>query len=233
MITVLIVVLVVSGALMLGAGWGLWGPRNARREGFLVALAGGAVLFSAVRELIGPALEAGHFASALGGIAGGALLFAGADYLVDEHWGPQSGGGMLAAITLDGIPENLALGVVLMSAGGPEVMALAGSIFLSNLPEAASGARQMRSNGMSRARVFALWTATAALLSVAAIGGNLALRDSPGELLSLIRCLAAGAVIASLATEVFPQAYREDRHWSGVATALGLILALLLGMPAG
>jgi len=36
-------------------------------------------------------------------------------------------------------------------------------------------------------------------------------------------------VIASLATEVFPQAFREDRHLAGIATAVGVLLALGLG----
>ena len=37
------------------------------------------------------------------------------------------------------------------------------------------------------------------------------------------------AVVASLATEVFPQAYQEDRHLAGIATAAGVLLALALG----
>lgn len=41
--------------------------------------------------------------------------------------------------------------------------------------------------------------------------------------------LIVAAVVASLATEVFPQAFKEDRHWAGIATALGVILAFVLG----
>ena len=231
----LIVVAVVSGALLLGAAWGLWGRLSAELEGFLVALAGGALLFSVVRELIEPSITRGDIWLATCGVAAGALTFAIADFWVDEHWGPKSGGGLLAAITLDGIPENLALGVALIGAGPMEVAALAGSIFLSNLPEAAGGAKQMRSSGHSKWRAFWLWTATAALLSGAAIAGNLGLRGVSEDYLAVIRCFAAGAVVASLATEVFPEAYREDKNWSGIATALGVILALLLGTlaPAG
>ncbi len=39
---------------------------------------------------------------------------------------------------------------------------------------------------------------------------------------------AGGAIIASLATEIFPKAYRRDHHMAGVATALGLLAALLV-----
>lgn len=232
MLTLLVVVGVVSGALLIGAAWGLWGKLPDALEGFLVALAGGALLFSVTTELIEPSLEESTLWIVALGVAAGAIVFAVADYLIDEKWGGKSGGGLLAAITLDGIPENLALGVALIGAGSTEVAALAGSILLSNLPEAAGGAKEMGSLGHSKAKVFALWTATAVLLSAAAILGNFLLEGASVHHLAAIRCFAAGAVIASLATEVFPKAFNHDRHWAGIATALGAIMALGLGSLA-
>ena len=230
--TMAIVILVVSGALVAGAAWGIYGRLGERTEGFLVALAGGALLLSVVTELIEPSVEKSSLAVAAAATALGAIVFACVDYLIDEKWGADKGGGLLAAITLDGIPENLALGVALLGAGGLEVAALAGSILLSNLPEAAGGARQMRDGGISKGKAMLLWTATAALLSICAVAGNLLLDGASEHVLAFIRCLAAGAVIASLATEVFPQAYKEDRHWAGIATALGVLLALFLSQLA-
>ena len=230
---VLAVVLIVSGALVAGAAWGIYGSLPERVEGFLVAVAGGALLLSVTSELIEPSIENSSVFHAMLGVAVGAIVFALADYLIDEKWGSNSGGGLLAAITLDGIPENLALGVALIGAGGLEVAALAGSILLSNLPEAASGARAMAQGGRSKASVMWLWVGTAALLSAAAVAGNLLLAGAGEGTLAIIRCFAAGAVVASLATEVFPQAYKEDRHWAGVATALGVILAFGLGELGG
>lgn len=229
---VLIVVAVVSGALLVGAAWGIYGSLKPRTEGFLVALAGGALLLSVTSELIEPSIEKSSVFHAMLGVGAGAIMFALFDYLIDEKWGQESGGGLLAAITLDGIPENLALGVALIGAGVPEVAALAGSILLSNLPEAAGGARAMSEGGRSNAKVFGLWAGTAVLLSAAALIGNLALAGVGEEALAVIRCFAAGAVVASLATEVFPQAYKEDRHLAGIATALGVILAFVLGALA-
>ena len=229
----LVVVLVVSGALVAGAAWGIYGKLPTRVEGFLVALAGGALLLSVTSELIEPSIAKSSVFHAMLGVGAGAIVFAVADYLIDEKWGSNGGGGLLAAITLDGIPENLALGVALIGAGGMEVAALAGSILLSNLPEAAGGARAMTADGRSKGTVMLLWIGTAALLALAAIVGNLALAGVGEGTLAVIRCFAAGAVVASLATEVFPQAFREDRHWAGVATALGVILAFSLGSLAG
>lgn len=229
----LLVVVVVSGALLAGAVWGIFGTLHQRTEGFLVALAGGALLLSVTSELIEPSIATSSLWVAGAGVAAGAAVFAVVDYWIDAHWGSESGGGLLAAITLDGIPENLALGVALIGAGMGEVAALAGSILLSNLPEAAGGARQMADGGHSKLRILGLWAITAAILSLAAIGGNLLLEGASPHHLAFIRCFAAGAVVSSLAITVFPEAFKEDRHWAGVATALGVILAFVLGDLGG
>ena len=227
MLTV-IVILVVSAALLAGAAWGIFGSLPKKVEGFIVALAGGALIISAVLELIEPATRQAALWAAFALVLAGAVVFAALDYLVKARWGSDSGGGLLAAITLDGVPENLALGVALIGAGPLQVAALAGSIFLSNLPEAAGGAKEMAQGGRSNGKVFALWGGAAALLSAAALAGNFFLADVPKNVLALIRCFAGGAVVASLATEVFPKAFREDSYLAGVATAIGLVLALYL-----
>lgn len=179
-------------------------------------------------ELIKPATEQTSIWAAFALVLVGAAVFSALDYLVKKKWGSSSGGGLLAAITLDGIPENLALGAALIDAGPLQVAALSGSIFLSNLPEAAGGAREMTKKGSSRGKVFALWAATAVLLSAAALAGKFLLPGVPKDVLALIRCFAGGAVVASLATEVFPKAFEEDAYWAGIATSIGLILALFL-----
>ncbi len=227
-----LVIAVVSGSLVLGAALGVYGPFPSRVEGFVVALAGGALLVSAVLELVEPALDKAPPWSVLLVVLLGAVAFSALDHAVDERWGSDQGGGLLAAITLDGIPENLALGVALISTGPLGVAALSGSILLSNLPEAAGGARAM-ADGRSGRAVLGLWAATAVLLSVAALSGNLLLADAAPEVLGLLQSFAAGAVVASLATEVFPKAFREDSYTAGVATAVGLVLALGLDLLGG
>lgn len=232
--TTFLVVSVVSGALIVGALWGVCGKLSAKTEGFIVALAGGALLLSLVTELIEPAIAESTLWIAALGVAAGAALFTAVDYWIDEKWGSESGGGLLAAVTTDGVPENLALGVALIGAGPKEVAALGASILLSNLPEAASGARAMRENqGWSKLRVIGVWAAAAALLSAAAIVGNVAFAGVSEHLLAFVRCVAAGAVVASLGTEVFPKAYKEDAHTVGIATALGVLLALGLSQVGG
>tara|TARA_R110001606_G_scaffold217613_3_gene365482 strand:- start:745 stop:1449 length:705 start_codon:yes stop_codon:yes gene_type:complete len=229
MLMTFLVVVVVSAALIAGALWGIYGKLSSQTEGFVIALAGGALIVSLVSEMIQPAVEQSNLWVGLGSVAAGAAVFSIVDYWIDEKWGADGGGGLLAAITLDGVPENLALGVALIGAAPIEVAALAGSILLSNLPEAAGGAKQMVGNGLSRGKTLGLWAMTALILSAAAIVGYFALEGVSPHLLAATRCFAAGAVVASLATEVFPKAYKEDHHMAGVATAIGVILAVFLG----
>ena len=44
----------------------------------------------------------------------------------------------------------------------------------------------------------------------------------------LIRSFAGGAVVGSLAIEVFPKAFQESGYSTGLAVALGPVLALFL-----
>lgn len=227
------VILVVSGALIIGALWGLYGRLPSWLEGNLLALAGGALMISVVIELIQPAVTVSGVWVTVASAMLGAVVFASVDYLLDEKLNADGGSGLLAAITLDGIPENLALGVALISGNVMQVAALAGSILLSNLPEAAGGAKEMRRNGASNKKVLMLWIGAAILLSLAAILGKVLLKNVDDAIISAINCFAAGAVIASLATEVFPTAFKRSNHWAGISTTVGLILALALNQLGG
>ncbi|GAA1795765.1 hypothetical protein GCM10009795_046530 [Nocardioides hankookensis] len=51
------VIVVVSAALVAGAAWGIYGALPDRLEGFIIALAGGALIVSSVLELIDPATD--------------------------------------------------------------------------------------------------------------------------------------------------------------------------------
>lgn len=225
----IVVVSAVSGSLVIGSLLGVWGRVPEVVIGLLVAVAGGALLVSTGLELFEPATDEIATWVIAACVLAGASAFSVVDHLVDETWGSESGGGLLVAITLDGLPENLALGVTLVGAGPLGAAALAGSILLSNLPEAAGGADQMRADGRSAPAVVALWSTTAVVLALAAIVGYVFLEGVDASWLAAIRCFAGGAVVASLATEVFPRAFREDGTGAGVATALGAVMAIALG----
>jgi len=233
MMMTLLMIFVVTGALLIGALWGLYLPLSKSWEGFLIALAGGALIVSVMLEMVEPAGQVLSFAALAASLAAGALCFTLADWFLSEKMRAAGGIGLLLAITLDGVPENLALGVSLIGADPLSVAALAGSILLSNLPEAAGGAKQMHESGRSKPAVLALWTGAAVLLAAAALAGNLLLADAGAPPLAYMRSFAAGAVTASLATEIFPKAFKQEHFGTGIAIALGLIVAYGLTQLSG
>ena len=116
MMTILIII-VVSGALLAGAAWGIYGSLSNGTEGFLVALAGGALMVSAVLELIKPAVDKSSTHIALAVVLLGAVVFVVLDYFVKEKWtnnGDKGGAGLLAGAgvavqraALDGLVDQL------------------------------------------------------------------------------------------------------------------------------
>ena len=115
--------------------------------------ASGALVSALAFDLFEEAFRAsGAWLSGIG-LLGGAATFVAATMLFD-HYLARGGSSvsafaLLAGVTLDGIPENIALGVSLLEATGSGALALLVAIFASNLPEALGGAV-----GMRRARPF-------------------------------------------------------------------------------
>ena len=81
---------------------------------------------------------------------------------------------MLASVILEGIPENMALGVSLLEVASEPgaAIALLVAIFASNLPEALGGGVGMRSQGRSRTFAIGVWAATGVLFAAAVVVGN-------------------------------------------------------------
>jgi zinc transporter, ZIP family len=136
---------------------------------------------------------------------------------------------LLAASILDGVPENLALGVSLAdqeSAGGS--LALLAGIFAANFPEALVGAVAMRSQGRSVRATAGLWLATAVLLVPAVVIGRVALADADPGTLAFPLAFAGGAVLAALADTLMPEAFERGRPFNAFATCAGFFVAFVL-----
>lgn len=136
---------------------------------------------------------------------------------------------LLAASILDGVPENLALGVSLAdqeSAGGS--LALLAGIFAANFPEALVGAVAMRSVGRSVRSTAGLWLATALLLIPPVIIGRAALAGADPGTLAFPLAFAGGAVLAALADTLMPEAFERGRPFNAFATCAGFFLAFVL-----
>jgi zinc transporter, ZIP family len=137
---------------------------------------------------------------------------------------------LLAAVTLDGVPENLALGVSLAGeeATGGGSLALLVAIFASNFPEALVGAVAMRSQGRSAGYAVGLWGATAVLLTLAVVVGRQALAAAEPSTLGFPLAFAGGAVLAALADTLMPEAFERGRPFNAFATCAGFFIAFVL-----
>ncbi len=238
MLNALLFGVVASSALVIGAVAGAyWSPPRHLLAAAL-AFASGALISALAFDLFEESFRAsGAWLSGIG-LVGGAGTFVVADALLDRYiaeggsnvMAPNSAFALLAAVTLDGIPENMALGVSLLETSGTGALALLFAIFASNLPEALGGAVGMRQQGRSRGFAIGVWSATAVVLAAAVVLGNFALSGMGMEEwpLAVLLSFAGGAVLASLADTLMPDAYREGGAWVALATTAGFLLSFLI-----
>ena len=246
---------IASSALVLGALVGGRFQLPKKVLAAMLAFAAGALITALSFELFEDSYEQGGIWRAAVGLAAGAVVFTvissrldraaegqrsvdhGSEKLdVDaaaEEKAPTAasvsgaaGLALLAAVTLDGVPENVALGVSLGEGTGG--LALLAAIFVSNFPEALVGSASMRSQGRTRVFIIGVWTICAMLLTVAVVIGAGPLSTAEPETLSLPLAFAAGAVLASLADTLMPEAYEEGGPTVALSTAAGFLLSFVL-----
>ena len=232
MLSALLFGLAASSALVIGAVAGAyWSPPQPLLAAAL-AFASGALISALAFDLFEESFRAGGAWLSGIGLLGGAATFVSADMLLDRYiargGSSVSGFALLAGVTLDGIPENTALGISLLETSGSGAIALLAAIFASNLPEAWGGAVGMREQGRSKVFAIGVWTATAILLAAAVVIGNGALKGLSEEPLAVLLSFAGGAVLASLADTLMPDAFREGGPLVAFATAAGFLLSFLI-----
>ena len=252
----LVIGAIASSALVIGAAIGVRFRLPQRLLAMLLAFAAGSLITALAFELFEDSYDHGGVVPAGLGFAAGAIVFTAVSAWLDRRvahpadvagspkldtaaasdepaFSPSSVGSaaglaLLAAVTLDGVPENLALGVTLGEEGGGLVLLVA--IFLSNLPESLVGAASMKEQGWSTVRVIGTWTACAALLTGAVLLGAGVLSGLSGAGISIPLAFAAGAVVASLADTLMPEAYEKGGSASALATAAGFLVSYVLSV---
>ncbi|MCV7153941.1 ZIP family metal transporter [Mycolicibacterium pyrenivorans] len=233
MLTATLYGLAASSALVVGAGIGArWSP-PAQVTRVLLAFASGALISALAFELFEDSFKMGGPLRSGIGLLAGAAAFILIDSLLERRVqksnSTKAKGGvglaLLAAVTLDGVPENLALGVTLV--GGASLSLLV-AIFFSNLPEALVGSVSMRKGGMSPRAVMATWTLCAVLLAAAVVAGRLAAGGLRPEVVALALAFAGGAVLASVADTLMPEAFEHGQPLNAFATAGGFFLSYVL-----
>src|SRR3712207_2887635 len=246
---------IASSALVIGAFLGGRVQFPKRVLAAMLAFASGALITALAFELFEDSYEQGGLWRAALGLLAGAVVFTVISPRLDrlaegdrpEDHGSEkldpdaaahdartsspsrtgaAGLALLAAVTLDGVPENVALGVSLGAEGGG--LALLAAIFVSNFPEALVGSASMREQGRSQTFILGTWTLCAVLLTAAVVIGAGPLSRTDPETISLPLAFAAGAVLASLADTLMPEAYEQGGPTVALSTTAGFILSFLL-----
>jgi ZIP family zinc transporter len=219
-----------ASSLVIGAALGILRDWPKALVGAILAFGAGALVSAVAFEL---ALEGIHEggAPAVGiGVAVGALVYFGADSLLDRGGGDDGGVGLALGAFLDGIPEQLVLGIGLASGSGIGVGLLA-AIFVSNLPEGIGSATEMKAK-LSDRRIMLIWVAVALVCTGATVLGYAMGDATGGHLRAAINGFAAGALLVMLVDSMIPEAHAKTGRAAGLVTVLGFSVAVALSLTS-
>jgi zinc transporter, ZIP family len=209
-----------ASSLVVGALVGLARPWPRLAVGLVLGFGAGALISAVTFELAADGVAIGGGLAVAIGLAAGALTYFVCDGLVDRPGKSDAGAGLALGAFLDGIPEQLVLGLGIAVGEGVSVGLLA-AIFVSNLPEAIGSATAMRSGGRSDQEIVRLWCAVAAVCTLASVLGYLIADATGGHLRGAINGFAAGALLVMLVDSMIPDATRQAGRTTGLITTLG------------
>jgi len=224
--------LVIGALLAFARRW------PARQVGLVLAFGAGALISAVSFELAGEGIEVGSLTSMAAGLGVGALAYFSLDGLIARRHsvgrgragrtsGSDAGTALALGAFLDGIPEQLVLGIGLAAGEGVGVGLLV-AIFVSNLPEAIGSASEMRKAGTDRGKILRLWAVVATICALASVAGYAIADGASGELRAAIDGFAAGALLVMLIDSMIPEATRESGRVAGLVTTLGFAVATAL-----
>jgi ZIP family zinc transporter len=222
-------------SLVLGALLAVARPWSTRLVGLVLAFGAGALISAVSYELAAEGVRLGDQGWTAAGLAVGAVTYYLLDGLVSRIGsagrgragraaGSDAGTSLALGAFLDGIPEQLVLGIGLAAGEGVSVGLLV-AIFVSNLPEAVGSASEMRNAGRDDRTILVLWLAVATVCALAS-GLGFALADAvSNNLNAAIDGFAAGALLVMLVDSMIPDASREAGRTAGLVTVLGFAVA--------
>ncbi len=206
--------------------------------GWIMAFGTGVLIGAASYELLGDAVHnGGILASSIGFIAG-ASIFTLLDILVSrkgashrKRSGKQAtenaGIAIFIGTVMDAIPESIMIGASLLEQNTVSFL-LVIAIFLSNIPEGLSSTAGLRKNGYSHLKITVMWLSVLVIATFSSWSGYFFLQNASEALMSGISGFAGGGIIAMIASTMMPEAYEDSGPVTGLITALGLLVSLVL-----
>jgi zinc transporter, ZIP family len=215
-----------ASSLVLGTLLGLARPWPGRLVGLVLAFGAGALISAVSFDLAQEGARLGGPGAVGAGLAAGALTYYVAARALERGRG-GTGPALALGAFLDGIPEQMVLGLGLAAGEGVSVGLLA-AIFVSNLPEAIGSATEMRAAGTRPAAIRRLWVLIALGCTLASVAGFALADVTGGDLQAAIDGFAAGALLVLLIDSMIPDATSKGGRASGLVTVLGFAVAASL-----
>jgi len=215
--------------LTIGAAVGIWVSPEEGWQAILLAVGGGSLIISLAFELYDPAVTAIGQWSASGWLVLGVLAFGLLDIFIDRTLhdpSKENGWGLWWSVTTDGVPENAAMGA-LLGIGGHGAVAFLFALVVTNSSQSMMSADNMTENH-TRIVTLLAWTATGIVVGASVMLGFWFIPSLSDFWLAAVRAFAGGAILASLAGEIFPDAYADAGPWITLATAVGFLGSFLL-----
>jgi zinc transporter, ZIP family len=216
-----------ASSLVLGALLGLARSWSPRAVGVVLAFGAGALISAVSYDLVEDGANLGDPGTVAIGLALGALTYFGLDRLVERHESQAGGTALALGAFLDGIPEQMVLGIGLATGQGVGVGLLV-AIFVSNLPESIGSSTDMRAAGHSARSIRLLWIAVAVICTLATVGGWALADSASNDLKAVINGFAAGALLVMLIDSMIPEASKKAGGIAGLVTVLGFAVAFAL-----
>lgn len=246
----------VSGALLVGALAGALLSSSPRLTAVLTVFGGGLLLGAMAFEVVPESSAAAGRPLTAAGLVAGAFVFIVADRLLTNDEGRRDlrrtlhaacagrmaadqgsgrgAGGMEGArglsialgLTIDGIPETAALGV--MVAEGEVGIALLVGVVVSNLVESYGAAQPIVDGGRTTRFALTLFAGVALVLLAAMVVGSTLLSAAGDSVVGFGEALAGGAIFATVLIAVVPHAFAEVSRLAAAAATLGLVAAFAL-----
>ena len=213
---------VAASSLVIGAALALVRDWPVKLISLVLAFGAGALISAVSFELAEDGAEVGGGLAVGIGLAVGALTYFGLDSLIEGRGGSDPASALALGAFLDGVPEQLVLGLGI-AVGGEVGVGLIVAIFVSNLPEAIGSASKMRAR-RDGATIMRLWVAVAVVCALSTLVGYALADNVSGELQGGVNGFAAGALLVMLTDSMIPEA-RKGGRTVGLATAFGFAVA--------
>jgi ZIP family zinc transporter len=143
-----------------------------------------------------------------------------------ESQKPGSGVAIALGNALDAVPGAMVLGIALRERVLP--LALVFAFAVGSIPEALSSTAGMRVAGRSHTYIFLLWAAIAIGAAIAIMAGYVGAGSLSEAWAPRLQAFGAGALLAMTAETMIPEAFHDSPRFSGLLTAFGFGLLLLV-----